>query len=144
MATLPLFCLGTFHAPDAQTLVTERFDVWHSLLVVTREVLRSASALEPVDATVAALLATTGGLRDAFLALLNAKTLSRREVRKAYALLTEMYRQLATGVENLARELELDEQVLPARGSIMLVTFERSLHSFGDALGISDADDLSE
>jgi hypothetical protein len=138
MATLPLFCVGALHPENPEIAVLERYDVWHSFLVVTRELLRSDSLHESVNPTLLMLFSAIESLRDAFLKLLEGASLTTDETASAYKALTENYRCIAAGVAEIARELEIDEHaVVPGEKSLRYVVFERTLRWFGEELGVA-------
>ena len=134
MATLPLYCLGELHALNPASLVTDRYDVWHSYLIMIREVLRSASSLDNISPTLDALFGTVNSLRDAFLELISGRTLDSDKARAAYNDLVSAYDHLVLNTIEIIRDLELQEQILPAENSLKRVCFERSLRWFGDEL----------
>src|SRR5579859_6478449 len=70
LATLPLYCLGDLPSSEPRQIVLDRYDIWHSCLVVAREVLRSdAGVADRASRSLDALLAGAAELRDAYLGI---------------------------------------------------------------------------
>ena len=84
MATLPLYCVGELSTSESDSMVMERYEVWHSFLVVAREMLRSTSFFESAKVPVDSLFEVVDHLRDAFLKLLHSRTMNRAAVRVEY------------------------------------------------------------
>ena len=136
MATIPLYCVGEFNAPDAEMMVHERYDIWHSCLVVAREMLRSSLLIESVNSPMDALFsATSEDLRDEFVKLMRSRDMSRDEVKRAYGRLAAAYEQLSISILEIGHALELSPELVPARNSLKWVVFERSMKWFGEELG---------
>jgi hypothetical protein len=134
LATLPLYCVGMITTSDPDSIVIARYDVWHSYLVVTREMLRSTSFLERGKTPLDSLFAAVERLRDGFLKLLHARTMNAAAVRIEYKRLASSYRRIASLVEILGQHLELTSPLVPAPDSLKYVVFERSLRWFGKEL----------
>src|SRR5665213_1584455 len=107
MATIPLYCVGKFDASEADSMVLARFDVWHSYLVVAREMLKSTSFLETAKVPLESLFEAVDHLRDAFLKLLHAPTMDPIAVRGEYERLVSAYEQIPRSVEEIGEFLDL-------------------------------------
>ena len=134
MATIPLYCVGKFDASQADSMVMERYDVWHSYLVVAREMLRSTSLLESPHAPLDALFEAVDHLRDAFLELLHARTMKPVAARIEYERLVRSYQQIPRSVEEMGELLDLTPPLVPEPTSLKWSAFDRSLQWFGKEL----------
>jgi hypothetical protein len=135
LATLPLYCLGDLESLDPGAIVLDHYDIWHSCLVVSREVLRSDGwNAEHVSGLIDDLLSTTAQLRDAYLAIATARTQDRTSAKNAHLLLVASYERLHNGVQQLVSELELDDSILPSPQSLKRVSYERTLRWLGEEL----------
>jgi hypothetical protein len=129
VATLPLYCLGELPTADPEAIVESHFDIWHSCLVVVREVLRADHG--EIPEIIDQLFATVVDLRDAYLAL-------ARQGRKATAVtaeqLVDSYKTLPILCRTLVQEFNLNDSFVPASDSLKQVSLSRTLQWVHDEL----------
>ena len=135
LATLPLYCLGDLPSPDRGQAVLEHYDIWHSFLVVVREVLRSdAGNSERIPESLEKLLNTATELRDAYLAIGAGGDHDAPAAKNGYSRLVTAYNHLPILVQQLSNELDLDDSFLPNPRSLKRVSYERTLRWLGEEL----------
>jgi hypothetical protein len=133
LTTLPLYCLGDLPSPDPRAVVLDHYDIWHSCLVVAREVLRSdARQPERVPRALDNLLNTATELRDAYIDLSTSRAYDEPMAKNACSRLVAAYERLPLLVQELSSELELDDSFLPSPRSVKRAAIERTLRWLAD------------
>ncbi|HSZ55803.1 MAG TPA: hypothetical protein VK797_09090 [Tepidisphaeraceae bacterium] len=136
LATLPLFCLGQLPSPDPEAAIHEHFEVWHSCLIVIREVIKAAGAKGDRDthAAVAALLDVVGDLRDAYIDIHHFHRAEPQRAADTVKRLQAAYDRMPSLVRDLAARLELESPFLPGPRSLKSVLPQRNLQWLSDEI----------
>lgn len=135
LATLPLICLGDLPTPDPQAIVLDHYDIWHSCLIVAREILRSdGGAAEGVPDALEKLLVTVAELRDAYLAMIAASPAVEIDPNAIHLRIAAAYERLPILVQDLATDLDLRDALLPNTQSLKRTSYERTLRWLGEEL----------
>jgi hypothetical protein len=145
LATLPLFCLRVVNPPDVRSVIEERHDVWHSFLVVAREILRCGpKTLAGATPSVQTLFRAASDIRDAYVELAEHENCSPGQPMASYHKLANAFNQIRLCVEELKRLLapEVDLSPLSVRLMERRTYDERNLRWFGKEVQTRSAKEL--
>lgn len=130
ISTLPLYCFGQLPSDNPADLINAHYEIWHSCLIVVREVLKgTGDTADAAHATLTELSQEIERLRQAYVQL--QKSVESATFRDFEA----VYETIPHLVRDLCDELELDPAFLPGSKSLRSVTFQRSLRWLKDEIG---------
>jgi hypothetical protein len=129
LATLPLFCLGQLPSPDPLAVVRQHFDVWHSCLVVVREVMKAGGGMTDQDArdSLAALIELVADLRDAYIDIHLSHCTAPQGAAAAFERLQAAYDRMPLLVREFAATADVEASFLPKPHGLKAMTHQRTL-----------------
>ena len=118
-------------------MVDEKYQLWRSLLIVAREILRTHSLLlSKTDPTLAAMLEASREIKDAYLELAECQTMAPEKAAASYEKLAVAFGSIRDCVEKLQEVLGDEVDLSPIIGQLSgwRRYYDNSLRWFGSEI----------